>query len=223
MRLYASFETAVTVSMPRGQVRACRKAMPLPIGPLGLVHLDLIYIYISSPMFLCDCLLRGWFKMSKVKDYQCRIIALLLCVICIACFYPQSAAAATSGTSGSATITVKTKAVYYYPGSSSITLKQSKQTLTYKNTSGTKTKTKTGYYGCYTIKVKNCDTGKTKSYTWNKSKSKKISLSKNTNYQITVTYSNIWTSLRNLSGYKLVNTSTPSWKVSSTWKVSSCS
>lgn len=79
--------------------------------------------------------------MTKTK----RVISLVICLtMAITALFSTSltVSAATSGGSNSATITVKSKSNYWYPGSSSITLKQEKQTLTYKALNSNKTKTK---------------------------------------------------------------------------------
>ena len=51
--------------------------MLLPIGPSVWVHRDLVYI--SSSMFLCDCLLKGWFKMR----HGARKTLMLLLTCCV--------------------------------------------------------------------------------------------------------------------------------------------
>lgn len=71
-----------------------------------------------------------------------RIAAVFLCVLTLFSFSAVNASAATSGGSYASTVNVSTKANYWYPGASSVTLKQNKQTLTYKQLMGNKTKTK---------------------------------------------------------------------------------
>lgn len=131
--------------------------------------------------------------------------------------------AATWGTTGTKTITVITKANYWLPGSSSITLKQTKGTYQYKKYSlfkGYKTITTSGY-GTYKITATPIKgNGKVKKATMTGS-SKTINLDKNTTYRITVSYDSNATWLN--SNCKCSSWITkPSWKVSSNWKVSSC-
>lgn len=134
-----------------------------------------------------------------------------------------STSAATTGGKKAATITVTSKANYWYPGASSITLEQEKQTMTFKSLLGNKTKTKSGYYGNYKITVSNTTNKKTTSISWNGGKTKKITLDPDCTYKITVSYDSTWTdiSVNGPFGYKWKSTSAPKWKVSSTWKVSS--
>ena len=155
-----------------------------------------------------------------------RVLSLMLCIIMAIsafCCVNITASAATSGGSKAGTITVVTKANYLYPGSSSITLKQSKQTLTYKSLVSNKTKTKTGYYGYYNISVYNATKGKTKSICWGGGQTKKISLDPNCTYKITVRYNSTATVTFTKApfGYSWKSSSSPYWIVKSTWKVSS--
>lgn len=158
------------------------------------------------------------------KTVFSEITAVFLCVLMLFSFSAVNASAATSGESYSATVNVSTKANYWYPGASSVTLKQNKQTLTYKQLFGNKTKTKKGYYGCYDITVYNVTTDKTKSVYWGGGQTKKISLEPNYTYRITVRYNSINTELftRAPFGYSLKSSDSPRWWVSSKWKVSSC-
>ena len=153
-----------------------------------------------------------------------KITALFLCLITLLSVAALPISASTSGSSRSTTINVKTKANYLYPGSSSVTLKQQKQTLTYQKLSGTKTKTKVGYYGCYDITVYNITKGTSKNVYWGGGQTKKINLDPNCSYRITVSYCSNKTALFTSQplGYSWKNTSSPSWWVSSTWKLSSC-
>lgn len=152
-----------------------------------------------------------------------RIIAVIMVMVTVFGAIPLSASAATWGTTGSKTISVKTHANYWYPGASSITLKQNKQTATFQSLLGTKTKTQTGFYGCYTITVKNVTKNTSKSITWNGGQTKKIELDPNCTYNITVTYNSAATNVFKSAplGYYLKSMSNPYWKVSSTWKVTS--
>ncbi len=162
--------------------------------------------------------------MTKVK----RICAVLLCIttlMSVFCSMAFTVSAATRGSTRTTTITVKTKANYWYPGASSITLKQEKQTLTYRQLFGSRTKTKTGYYGCYNITVYNI-TENTYDYEyWSGGRTKKIQLDPNCTYRITLSYNANNTALFTSQpwGYSWKKTSNPSWKVNSTWKVSSYS
>lgn len=136
-------------------------------------------------------------------------------------FAVPSVSAATSGTkNSSSSITVKTKAVYYLPGSSSITLKQSKLEYTYTAAFG-KVKTKKGYAQWKVQVTPTSKSGKTKTY-WLDDGSKTISLDKNTTYRITVTYDSNGTFL-NVGGREPKWKTTPSWRVSKAYKVSSYS
>ncbi|MGN0180775.1 MAG: hypothetical protein ACI4DY_15245 [Monoglobaceae bacterium] len=159
------------------------------------------------------------------KTVFSKITAIILCILTLVSFSAITASAATSGGSRSATVYVTTKSNYFYPGSSSVTLKQEKQTLTYQQLFGAKTKTKTGYYGCYDINVYNVTKKTSKSVYWGGGRTKKISLDANCAYRITVCYNSTATSLftRAPLGYSLKKTSNPGWSISSTWKVSSVS
>ena len=155
-----------------------------------------------------------------------KITAIFLSILTIFSFSAIGASAATSGGYRSSTIYVNTKANYLYPGASSVTLKQSKQTITYEKLGGTKTKTKTDYYGKYSIKVYNVTKNKTTNMSWNAKQTKKISLDPNCQYRITVSYDSNATDVLTRNpplGYSWKSTSAPSWWVSSTWKLSSCS
>ena len=158
--------------------------------------------------------------MTKTAIFS-KLTAIFLCVLTLVSIFSISASAKTSGSSGSSTITVKTKANYFYPGSSSITLRQEKQTLTYQKLYGTKTKNKVGYYGCYNISVYNVTKDKYKNINWYGGKTKKISLDANCTYRITVTYDSMATDIFTSApwGYSWKRSSSPSWRVNSTWKL----
>ncbi len=156
------------------------------------------------------------------KKFLLKIIAVLSVMATVICSTAVFANASTGGSNNTRKITVKTKANYLLPGSSSITLKQSKGKYTYSSFSffrGWKTKTSSGY-GVYKITatpIKGKGAKKTAKLT---GKSKKISLDKNTTYSVTVAYDSNATWLQNKC--KPENWTTyPSWKVSGTWKVSS--
>ena len=160
------------------------------------------------------------------KRIGISITAVFLCMLTLFVSSVGTAFAATSGGSGSATIYVTTKARYYYPGSSSITLKQEKQTMTFKKLGGSKTKTKKDYYGCYNISVRNVTKNDTDNVSWMGGKTKKIKLDGNCDYQITVRYDSTATDIFKGAGsppwgYSWKSTSSPSWKVSGTHKVTS--
>lgn len=70
------------------------------------------------------------------KSIFSRIAAVFLCVLTLFSFSAVNASAATYGGSSASTVNVTTKANYWYPGASSVTLKQDKQTLTYKQLMG---------------------------------------------------------------------------------------
>lgn len=160
------------------------------------------------------------------KTVICAMSTMLLSVMLILSFMLNEAYAATSGKTGTTKISVSTKANWSYPGSSSITLKQNKQTVSYRRTlNASKTGSKTGYYGCYTITIYNQTNNKKTTQYWNGGQTCKINLSANKDYVITVTYNMSKTYLKQLSVVPCLNTmksaTTPSWNVSSTWKVKS--
>ena len=95
------------------------------------------------------------------SKYFSKIIAVMMILVSFVSMFSISSSAATSGGERSATITVTTKANYWYPGASSIKLQQTKQTATYGQFTTGKTKTTTDYFGYYNITVSpttNCST-----------------------------------------------------------------
>ena len=160
-------------------------------------------------------------KIKKLLAFTLVLATLISMFAVLSC----NVFASTSGGTGSYTITVNTKANYLYPGASSVTLKQEKQTLTYKALTSNKTKTKTGYYGCYNITVYNVANGSRSSVYWGGGQTKKISLDPNCTYRITVSYNSTSTALFTSQplGYSWKSSSNPYWRVSSTWKISSYS
>lgn len=162
-------------------------------------------------------------KMKSIykKVFSLFMVFAILCTMFVASAVTTSAA--TSGGSGSATVVVKSKSNYWYPGASSVTLRQEKQTLTYQALFSSKTKTKTGYYGCYNITVYNVTKNISKNIQWSGGQTKKISLDPNCTYRITVKYDSKATDIFTSSpfGYSWKRTSSPYWRVKSTWKVSS--
>ena len=157
------------------------------------------------------------------SKYFSKIVAVFMILVSLFSMFVMPTSAATSG-STKATIYVTTKANYLYPGASSVTLTQTKQTMTFKSLTSSKTKTKTDYYGYYNITIYNVTKNKTSSETWSGGKTKKISLDPNCSYRITVTYNSTATVMFTNSplGYSYKGVTSPSWKVSSTWKLSSC-
>ena len=160
------------------------------------------------------------------SKYFSKIIAVMMILVSFVSMFSISSSAATSGGERSATITVTTKANYWYPGASSITLQQSKQTATYGQFSTSKTKTTTGYFGYYNITVYNITKNTTKSDNWDGGKTKKIKLDPNCTYKITVSYNSTATVTYNVKSpdWRYCNyrgITSPSWKVCSTHKVTS--
>lgn len=161
--------------------------------------------------------------MSKhVKRIVCFMMTIFVIVGCMA----ATASAATSGGQNTRTIYVETKANYWKPGSSSITLKQQAATETYaKLTNKSKTKTKK-VYADYTVSYKAVDgkyAGKHSGTVKFNGASKKINLKPDTTYQITVSYNSTGTTLshmKNPFGYSWTKCSGHSWWVNSTYKVS---
>lgn len=151
------------------------------------------------------------------------LLTLTLCVGCIAMMTTSASAATCSSGRSTQTITVTTKAVYWYPGSSSITLSQTKGVVTYDklNWKGQVTGTGTAkYYGTWNISVRATDGSDSFSKTLSGG-SVKINLKPNKTYKITVTYNWSVDTLTMLSHPNSRWTKYPSWRVSGTWKVSS--
>lgn len=144
-------------------------------------------------------------------------ITLFSCMI-----MPASAATTSSGTS-TRTITVSTKASWWYPGGESITLSQSKGTFTYSKTNWLGQATgKTGSkseYATWRISVSATDGSHSYSKTW-KSGSIKLNLKPNKTYRITISYDGYQDTFRALEYRNFRWTRYPSWRVKSTWKVS---
>ena len=162
--------------------------------------------------------------MKRIRKTISVILAVLTILLTL-CIGNLSTSAATSGSINNRTITVTTKANYFLPGASSITLKQSKGTYTYTTTNwfGKKSKPKTGScYGYYYVTANPISgKGKRKCEVFCGA-SKTIKLDTNTTYAITVSYNSTATWL-NSNCTKCGDQSwksTPQWRVSSTWKVS---
>lgn len=154
------------------------------------------------------------------KKTVCMLLAIITLFSCMV--LPASAATSSSGTSAR-TITVVTKGNWAYPGSESITISQSKGTFTYSKTNWLGKVTGTGTKSVYG-KWKVSGTATDGSHSFSKTLSDgslKLNLKPNKTYRITVTYQDINDATRALN-YKNFRWSTyPSWRVSSTWKVSS--
>ena len=153
-----------------------------------------------------------------------RGLATLLMVACLTSVSTISASAATRGGEDSKAILVTTQADWSYPGSESITLKQNKNTLTYKSLFSSKTKTKTAY-GYYNITVTPIDGGKSFTKEWDGTSSIKIKLERDKSYWIDVAYDWQETWLSNElgkapTGYSFSKDNGYSWWVGSTHKAS---
>lgn len=132
---------------------------------------------------------------------------------------PASAATSSSGTS-TRVITVSTKANYWIPGSSSITLSQTKGTCqkkTYNIFTGKTNVKNSKVYGEWDIVAKATDGSHTvkKSLTGS---SVKISLKPNKTYKVTVTWDHGANTITQISKGNFI--SYPTWKVKSVYKVS---
>lgn len=154
-----------------------------------------------------------------------KLMALMMVVISVlSCMILPASAATTSSGTGTRTITVVTKANWSYPGSESITLSQSKGTFTYSKTNWLGQETgKTGTkseYGTWKISVSATDGSHSYSKTW-KDGSIKLTLKPNKTYQITISYDSYQDIFRGIDYRNFRWTRYPSWRVSSTWKVSS--
>ena len=149
------------------------------------------------------------------------LLAIAICVSCIAMMTLSASAATCSSGTSTQTITVTTKSAYYYPGSSSITLSQTKGVVTYDKTRwGRVVGTGTAkYYGTWNISVYATDGSDSFSKTLSGS-SVKISLKPNKTYKITVTYNWYVDTIIMIDHVNSRWTKYPSWRVSSTWKVS---
>lgn len=151
-----------------------------------------------------------------------KIFALALVIITMfSCMILPASAATTSYGTSTRTITVNTKAAYYYPGSSSITLKQTQGTYAYSKNGSTRIGK--AYYW-WTVKV--AATDGSHSYTKNfKDGSIQLNLKPNKTYKITISLNTYQNTIQEVNFHRKYNnwrwTTQPSWRVSSTWKVSS--
>lgn len=159
----------------------------------------------------------------KMKKLISILLAISICVSCVAVMTLGASAATCSSGTSTQTITVNTKSAYYYPGSSSITLSQTKGVVSYDKTTRWGRVVGTGtakYYGTWNITVRATDGSDSfkKSLTGS---SLKIKLKPNKTYKITVTYNGAVDTIIMVAHENSRWTRRPSWKVSSTWKVSS--
>lgn len=154
-----------------------------------------------------------------------KIIAMLLLIVTVFSCTVLPASAATSGNCNATyTLTVVTKGSWWYPGGESITLSQSKGTFSYAKTNwlGQETgKTGTGTaYGTWRISVRATDGSHSFSRNLTGS-SVKLNLKPNKTYKVTISYDGSADTFKALSYRRFRWTRHPSWRVSSTWKVSS--
>lgn len=159
--------------------------------------------------------------------YIKKSISVFLCFVMLITAISSLTLTASADTSGGDwydTIKVTTKANYWYPGASSITLTQQKQTVTYKSCFSRKTKTDKGYFGYYSIDIYEGKNRLPVTKTWDGGKSYKIKLDPNRTYTIGVSYNAKETlkNAKNKIGYTKQKVDRPWWRVSSKWKISSC-
>lgn len=159
----------------------------------------------------------------KRRILSVSALFLMMLTVVSGLIVPANAATRSSGTR-TQTITVYTKANWFFPGSSSITLKQNKGIITYSKTNwkqqviGTGTKSS---YGTWKVVAKATDGSHTVRKTMTGS-SVKLDLKANKTYQITVTYDFTSNDVLKLINYRNSKWSTyPSWSVGGTWKISS--
>lgn len=156
--------------------------------------------------------------MNKAKRISCFVLAVFMLVsTMIAMIVPSSAATRSNGKK-SVTITVTTKANWWIPGSESITLSQTKGTCQYTNFLTGKVKS-SKVYAEWDITVKATDGGHSYSTSLTGG-SVKLKLKPNKTYVITVTWDEQATFFKTAGKGNF--TTLPTWKVSSTYKCSSC-
>lgn len=147
-----------------------------------------------------------------------KLVAIALVVLTIFTLFSTTVFAATSSSGKSTrTITVSTKANWWYPGSESITLSQTKGVRSEKNPFTGKVKNR-NCYGEWDVVAKATDGSHTVKATLNGG-SKKINLKPNKTYKITVTWDSTIDLIESVD--KGSFTKLPTWKVKSTHKVSS--
>ncbi len=161
--------------------------------------------------------------MTKTRKIFTSVLAcvMMLCTLFVVTPITASAAVSSYGTTATRTITVKTKANWWIPGSESITLKQTKGTCEKTTTNiitGKKSKKVSKEYGTWIIVACATDGSDTVRKTLSGS-SVKINLKPNKTYKITVTWKN--NIANGIQVAKGSFTQFPTWKVSSTYKVSS--
>ena len=154
-----------------------------------------------------------------LKRITCLFLVALTLVSCFA--LPSYAATCSSG-KNTRTITVSTYASYWYPGSSSITLKQTKGTLAYSKTDiwGRHVETRTTKeYGCWDVSVRATDGSHSYTKQFNGS-SVKLTLKPNKTYKINVSYDSAQEIFLMVKRVNSRWSTLPTWHVSSSWKVS---
>ena len=161
--------------------------------------------------------------MTKAKRMfkSVAAFALIVCTL-FAISIPASAATCSYGTQ-TRTNTVSTKANWWIPGSESITIGQSKgicEKSNYNIFSGKTTKKISNQYGEWDITVKATDGSHSFSKTLTGS-SIKLNLKPNKTYKITISWDSQAALFKSLD--KGNYTSYPTWRVKSTYKVSSYS
>lgn len=146
-----------------------------------------------------------------------RTLAMILVVITIfSCMVlPASAATCSFGTS-TRVIHVTTKANWFYPGSESITLSQSKGTYFYNDWHGRLCSKNA--YGSWNIEVRSEDGSHCYAKSW-ESGSIKLNLKPNKSYTITVSYNSTYDSKLKNSHFGFRWEKLPGWRVSGTWKI----
>ena len=156
--------------------------------------------------------------MEKTKRISSVVISLLMIITTLVIMAVPASAATSSKGIATQTIIVTTKGNWWIPGSESITLSQTKGECSYRNFI-TKKPVKSKVYGEWDIVAKSTDGQHTVKKTLDGS-SVKIPLKPNKTYFITVTWDTQANNIRTLG--KGSFTSYPTWKVKSTYKVSSC-
>lgn len=141
------------------------------------------------------------------------VFATLISCMCL----PASAATCSWGTR-TQTITVHTKGCWWYPGSESITISQSKGCFSYTNWQGQNATKKA--YGGWNISYYATD-GSHSGTKYLSGSSVKINLKPDKTYTITISYDFNNDTFEAVSHKNFRWQTYPSWQVSSTWKVSS--
>ena len=156
--------------------------------------------------------------MKKIVTWMLIVVTLFNCMSLSA-----DAATSSSGTTAR-TITVVTKGNWLYPGSESITISQSKGNFSYSKTNwlgqikGSATKKA---YGTWRIHAASTD----RTHSFNKTLSSgsiKLNLKPNKTYNITLRYDSTPDTFLRMEHRNFKWTRYPSWRVSSTWKCTSC-